>query len=135
MNGGGKSCIDGFNVARKNISASFMKVGDDFMSAIRFRMTEKGNLTHFPYIFRKPEPLGKEFNTVAYYVTGDFLSIEIKRGKEGKNNTKFHIMQLGATAACKKIITEAIKWIGQRGIKGIPMIVFILKVGSTQRSH
>ena len=36
--------IDGFNEACKNIAASFMKVRDDSMSAIRFRETAKGNL-------------------------------------------------------------------------------------------
>ena len=52
-------------MACKNISASFLKVEDESMSAIRFRTTAKGNLSHFSYIFHKPVPLGTEFKTVA----------------------------------------------------------------------
>ena len=54
----GKLLIDGLNAACKDIAASFLKVGDDSMSEIRFRTTEKGNLPHLSYIFRKSEPLG-----------------------------------------------------------------------------
>ena len=50
--------IHGFNMACNNISASFLKVGYDSMSAIRFRMTAKRNLPHLSYIFRKSYPLG-----------------------------------------------------------------------------
>ena len=53
-----------------NIATSYMEVGDDSTSAIRFRIKEKGNLPHLSYIFRKPEPLGTEFKTVSCYVTG-----------------------------------------------------------------
>ena len=42
----------GFNTACKNIAASFLNVGDDSMSAIRFQTTAKGNLPHLSYIFR-----------------------------------------------------------------------------------
>ena len=34
-----KLLIDGFNAACKNIAASYLKVGDEFMGAIRFWMT------------------------------------------------------------------------------------------------
>ena len=51
-----KHLFDGFNN---------LKVGDESMSAIWFRTTAKGNLPHLSYIFRNPEPLGTEFNTVA----------------------------------------------------------------------
>ena len=75
--------IYGLNVACKNISTSFIKVGDDSMSEICFRTTEKWNLPHLHYIFCKTEPLGTEFKTVACSVTGAFLLIEVQRGKEG----------------------------------------------------
>ena len=75
--------IAGFNAACKNIAASFLKVGDESMGAIRFRTTAKGNLPHLSYILLKPEPLGTEFNTVACSVTGDLIFIELQRGKEG----------------------------------------------------
>ena len=52
-----------------------MKVFDDSMSAIRFQTAVKGNLPHLSYIFYKPEPLGKYFNTVDCYVTLSFLFI------------------------------------------------------------
>ena len=61
----GEHLFDGFNTACKNIAASFLKVGDELMSTIRFRTTAKGNLPHLSYIFWKPEPLGTEFKTVA----------------------------------------------------------------------
>ena len=53
-----KHLFDGFNTASKNIAASFLKVGDESMSAIWFWTTAKVNLPHLSYIFRKPEPLG-----------------------------------------------------------------------------
>ena len=72
-----KLLIDGFNGVRKNIASSFLKVGDESMSAIRFRTTSKGNLPHLSYIFRKPDPLGTEFNKVACYVTGDLIFTKV----------------------------------------------------------
>ena len=75
--------IDGFNAVCKNISASFLKVGDESMSTIRFRTTAKGNLPHLSYILRKPDPLGIEFKTVVCSFTGALLFIEFQRGKEG----------------------------------------------------
>ena len=45
-----KLLIDGFNEAFNNISVSYLKVGDESMSVIRFRTTEKVNLPHFSYI-------------------------------------------------------------------------------------
>ena len=51
--------IDGFNEARKNISASYTKVGYESISAISFRNTTKEDLTHLLYMLRKPKPLDK----------------------------------------------------------------------------
>ena len=82
-----KILFDGFNTACKNIAASFLKVGDESMSAIRFRTTAKGNLPHLSYIFRKTEPLGTEFKTVACSVTGALLFIKVQRGKEGMKDS------------------------------------------------
>ena len=69
----GKLLIYGFNAACNNIAASFMKVGDESMSEIRFWTTTKGNLPHLSYILHKPEPLWTEFKKVAFSVTGDLL--------------------------------------------------------------
>ena len=80
------------------------------MSAIRFRTTAKGNLPHLSYIFRKPDPLGTEFKTVACSVTGALLFIEVQRGKEGMKNSRYQ-QELGATAACTKWMMEGTKGI------------------------
>ena len=61
--------IDGFNEACSNIAASYLKVGDESMSAIQFLTKPKGNLPHFSYIFRNPEPLGTDSNIVAFSLT------------------------------------------------------------------
>ena len=103
-------------MAYKNIAASFLKVGYESMSAIRFHTTAKGNLPHLSYILRNPEPLGTEFKTVACYVTGDLILIELNRGKEGTKNRKYQ-KELGATAACTKRMTESTKGICQKFIK------------------
>ena len=73
--------IDGFNAAFKNIPTSSLKVGDESMSAIRFKTTEKRNLPPLFYIFCNPKPMGTDFKTVACYVTGALLFIEVQRGK------------------------------------------------------
>ena len=56
--------IYGFKEACSNISASYLKVGDEPMSAMQFRTMSKGNLTHLSYIFRNPGPIGTEFKTI-----------------------------------------------------------------------
>ena len=66
----------------KNIAVSYLKVGGDSVSAIRFWMTAKGDLPHLYYIFLKPKPLGRELNTVVCSVTGYLIFIEYR--EEGK---------------------------------------------------
>ena len=96
------------------------------MSVIRFGATAKGNLPHLSYIFRKPDPLGGYFKIVACYVTGALLFIEVKRVREGINNSKYHL-QLGETAACTKRMMEATKGIVFRDIKGATKDCFIFE--------
>ena len=81
--------IDGFNETCKNKTASYLKVGDESISVIRFRTTAKGNLTHLYYIFYNLDPLETEFNTVSCYSTGALLLIEVHIGKEGTKNSKY----------------------------------------------
>ena len=100
--------IDGFNEECKNIAYSYLKVGDESMSEIRFQTTEKGKLPHLSYSFRKMKPLGEEFKTVTYSVTGYFILIEIWRGKEWTKHRKYQ-QQLGVTAALTKRIIGATK--------------------------
>ena len=104
-------------MACKNIAASFLKVGDESMSAIRFRTTEKGNLPHLYYIFRKPEPLGAEFKTVAFSVTGALLFIEVQMGKEGMKHSKYQ-HDIGSTSDCTNKMMEEKKGVGNKSIKG-----------------
>ena len=88
---------------------------------------EKGNLHHLSYIFWNPETLGIDFKTVACSITGLLLFIEVYRGKEEKNNCKFHL-KLGATAVCTKRMMEATKGIGNMDIKGATKYCFILNI-------
>ena len=57
--------INVFNMACKNIAASFLKVGEESTSVISFQTTAKGNLPHLSYIFRNMDSLGTEFRIVA----------------------------------------------------------------------
>ena len=57
--------IYGLNKACSNITASYLKIGDEFTSAIQFRTTSKGDLPHLFCIFCKSELIGTELKTVA----------------------------------------------------------------------
>ena len=127
-----KLLLDGFNTACKNIAASFLKVGDESMSEIRFRTTVKVNLLHLSYTFRKPDPLGTKFKTVACYVTGDLLFIEVQRGKEVMKDSRYQ-KELGATASCTKRMMEATKGIDQKSKKGGPTDCFLFDSWSAQK--
>ena len=72
--------IDGFNKLYNNIAASYIKVGNESMSAINFRNTEKGGGSYLSYIFHKPEPMGVDFKNVACSVTVSLVLIYIYRG-------------------------------------------------------
>ena len=82
MNGGEKkNLIYVSNDAFNNISDSYMKFGDEFMSVIRFGATAKGNFPHLSYIFHKPETPGAEPKTSACSFTGFLLFISFQRLK------------------------------------------------------
>ena len=68
------------------------------------------------YIFRKKEPLGTEFKTVACYITGALIFLEIQRGKEEMKLIPYQL-ELGATAACTNISMEETKGMGKRDLK------------------
>ena len=61
--------INGLNWACNNIAASYKKVEDEFMSAIRFHMTSKGDLPILYYFSRKMESLEIDFKVVLYSIT------------------------------------------------------------------
>ena len=108
--------IDGFNVSCNYIAASFLKVGDESMSVICFRTTAEGNLPHLSYMLRNPEPLRTEFKTVVCFVKGALILIEVQRGKEDMNYSKYQKYTV-ATTACTKRVMEEKKGIGQKSIK------------------
>ena len=117
--------IDGFNEAFSNIASSYLKVGDEYIRVIRSSTTPKGKLPHLSYIFRKPEPLGTEFKTVACSVTGALIFLDIHRGNEGMKLIRYYL-GLYATAICTQIFMEETKGMGQRALKGSTRDCFLL---------
>ena len=103
-----------------------MKVRDDSMSAIHFWKMAKGKLPHLSFIFRRTDPLGTDFNTVACYITGSLIFIEAHRVKEGMKHSKYQ-QDIGATTAFTKRITETTKGIGQKYRKGATKDCFIFE--------
>ena len=67
-----KLLTNGLNLACSDIAASYITVGDDSMSVIRFQKTPKGELPNLSYIFRKPETLDTEFKTVVFSIPVSF---------------------------------------------------------------
>ena len=53
-----RGLIDGFNELHRKIASGKEKTAYESMIAIQFCTTPKGDLSHYYYIFRKPEPLG-----------------------------------------------------------------------------
>ena len=51
--------------------------------------THKGDLPHYSYIFRKPEPLGTWINNVVCSRLGNMLHQDIKKGKEAMKASIF----------------------------------------------
>ena len=82
------------------------------MGAILFRITPKGYLPHYSYIFRKPETLGTEIKNMAFSRLGTMLHLDIQKGKEAMKISKFQNV-LGGTTVCMKILDIATKGCGQ----------------------
>ena len=71
--------IYGFNTACKNIAASFLKVGDESMGAIRFRTAEKRELTSLVLYFPQARTNGKRVlyvDLLFYWVIGIHIDTE-----------------------------------------------------------
>ena len=47
--------VNGSNWSCNNIAACYIKVEDDSMSAIFYKMESKGNLSNMSYILRNPD--------------------------------------------------------------------------------
>ena len=52
------------------------------MSAISFRTTPKGDISHKLFILRKLEKLGTELKNLECYELGTMLHLDIQNGKE-----------------------------------------------------
>ena len=57
------------------------KCGDELMSAISFWITPKGDIPHYSYILRNPEPLGVDLKKAACYWLWIMLCLEIQNKK------------------------------------------------------
>ena len=76
--------VNEFKEACKKISTSYLKVGDDSMSAICFCTTAKEDLPHLSYILLKAEPRGKSSRLWAVMLLVLFSSwgyIEERKGR------------------------------------------------------
>ena len=73
------------------------------MSAIRFRPTPKVDLPQYSYIFRNPEPLGKEMKNVACSRLWTMLHLDIQKGEEAIKTSKFTNFLVGITAYMNRI--------------------------------
>ena len=107
-----RGLIDGLNELRRQIASGKEKTADESMSSIRFRTTPKGDLPHYSYIFRKPEPLGTEMKNVACSRLGTMLHLEIQKGKEATKTSKYQNF-LGGTTVCMKRLAISTKGCSQ----------------------
>ena len=64
-------------------------MADESTSDIQFCITPKGDLPQYSYIFRNPEILGTEMKNVACSRLRTMLHLDIQKGKEAMNTTKF----------------------------------------------
>ena len=69
--------IDGFNNSCSNIASSYLKVGDESISSIRFFTMSKEDLTCLTYIFCTSEPLGTELKKVDFSTAGPLIFLII----------------------------------------------------------
>jgi len=84
-------CIIEFNQNQKRqVSASFMKMMDESMSAFCPQMQATGNLPHLSFILHKPENLGTEFKVIACPITKIIIFLEIQKGCEKCNRHCTH---------------------------------------------
>ena len=86
-------------------------VGDDPMSAIIFWTSEKGDITKLSYVLRNPKTPDKEFKTLEFYVTRVIFLLEIHRGTEWTNKSKYQ-HELERISAYMTIMTEEMKGLG-----------------------
>ena len=78
------------------------------MSTIQFCTNPRGDLPHYSYVFRKPEPLGTDIKNVACSRLGTMLYLDIQKG-EGTTKMAEYQQRIGGTSACMKRLTMATK--------------------------
>ena len=71
---------------------------------------------------------------VACSVTGVFVFLEIQKEKEGMKSI-LYLLELGATAACTKILMEEMKGLGQRSMEFSTRYFSCSAVGSCKRKQ
>ena len=75
------------NNQKRTIASSVWKVFDKTILVWKTNTTNKRGLPHIAFIKSKTEPLGKQFNNLAYPNTEIMLFLDIQRG----NNSKFSV--------------------------------------------
>ena len=73
--------IGGFNDSNRQIASGVVKTAGESMGDISFRITPKGDLPHYYYTLRDPDPLGTEIKNVAFSRLGTMLHLEIQKEK------------------------------------------------------
>ena len=107
-----RGLIEGFNELCRHIASGVGKTADESMSVIKFRTNPKGDLQHYSYVFRNPEPLGKVMKNMACSRLGNMLYLEIQKRKEVLKTAKCQNV-MGGTTACMKRLAIATKGCGQ----------------------
>ena len=79
---------------------------DELMSAILFCTTPKGDLPHYCYHFRNPEPLDTKMENLSCYILGAMPQIDIQKRKEAMKTSIFK-KDLGGTALFTKRLIMA----------------------------
>ena len=77
-----RGLIDVFNESRRHIYSGVKKWHMRWWVPYDFIPPPKGDLPHYSFIFRKPEPLGIDTKNVACSMLGTMLYLYIQKGKE-----------------------------------------------------
>ena len=107
-----RELIDGFKKLCRQIGSGVEKMADELMSAIRFCTTPKVDLTHYSFIFRKPDPFGTETKKVVCSRSGTMLHLYTQKGKEAMKTSIFQ-KYIGGNTACMKRLYIATKLCGR----------------------
>ena len=134
MNGGEKRLlIYSFNEACKNISSSYLRVGDQSISSISFCTKAKGYYLGCPIFYAIINHWGLISSIFPDLLLGPFFSQRYKEGSKGLIRSS-NIWSLG-----QHQLVQILGWKQQRvkvrgaSLKWLPRIFFFLAVGLPQR--